>query len=171
MAVVDGLGHGVEAAIAAIAAIRTLESHDELSLVPLVKACHASLKNTRGVVLSVAHCCEVTGLLKWLGVGNVEALIARVDYGKLIKVDHLMLRNGIVGMMLPSLLVSEQVLTPDDLVVLASDGIRRGFHAGLDPSGDPSLIAARILEGYGRQDDDAMVLVVRYLGPEPPDEN
>lgn len=162
MAVVDGLGHGVEAAIAASAAIRTLENSSDRPLVSLFELCHAALKETRGVAMSVAHCSDATGRLTWLGVGNVEAIVVRVEDGK---IDHIPLRGGVVGMTLPTLRVSEQLVAPGDLIVFASDGIRSRFFEHLDPRGDPWQIADRILSEYGRGTDDAMVLVVRFLGP------
>lgn len=167
MAVVDGLGHGPEAAIAAVAAIRTLEEHGDRPLVEQFERCHTALRDTRGVAMTVAHGCDATGTVTWLGVGNVEALIARVEAGALARVEHLMLRNGVVGMNLPRLQVSTQTVEPGDLLVLATDGIRARFHERLDPTGSPREIAGRILETHGRETDDAMVLVARFLTEEP----
>src|SRR2546421_11870666 len=54
VAVVDGLGHGAEAASAAQAAVAALERHATESPVPLIERCHRALQGTRGVVMSVA---------------------------------------------------------------------------------------------------------------------
>src|SRR5256885_6028210 len=54
VAVVDGLGHGAEAAAAAQAAVAALERHATESPVPLIERCHRALQGTRGVVMSVA---------------------------------------------------------------------------------------------------------------------
>src|SRR5437773_929428 len=53
-AVVDGLGHGAEAASAARAAVAVLERHAGESPLPLLQRCHRALIGTRGVVLSLA---------------------------------------------------------------------------------------------------------------------
>src|SRR3989449_6612426 len=54
VAVVDGLGHGAEAATAAQAAAAPLERHATESPVALVERCHRALKGTRRAVMSVA---------------------------------------------------------------------------------------------------------------------
>src|ERR1041385_4490238 len=51
--VVDGLGHGEEAALAADLAISTIEDHTEEGVIPLVQRCHAQLARTRGAVMSL----------------------------------------------------------------------------------------------------------------------
>src|SRR2546425_324718 len=54
VAVVDGLGHGAEAASAAQAAVAALERHATESPVPLIERCHRALQGTRGAVISMA---------------------------------------------------------------------------------------------------------------------
>src|SRR5688572_16954056 len=54
VAVVDGLGHGVEAAAAARQAVEILAKDADQSVISLVKSCHEGMLGTRGVVLSVA---------------------------------------------------------------------------------------------------------------------
>src|SRR5256884_7303297 len=48
VAVVDGLGHGAEAASAAKAAVAALERHPTESPAPLLERCHRALNGTRG---------------------------------------------------------------------------------------------------------------------------
>jgi phosphoserine phosphatase RsbX len=52
--VIDGLGHGEEAAVAAAIAVATLTAHAHEPVISLLKRCHEQLKGTRGVVMSVA---------------------------------------------------------------------------------------------------------------------
>src|SRR6267378_4198238 len=79
VAVVDGLGHGAEAATAARAAVAALERHATESPVPLVERCHRALQGTRGVVMSVAVFDRSDRSMTWLGVGNVEGLLLYGD--------------------------------------------------------------------------------------------
>jgi hypothetical protein len=51
-----------------------------------------------------------------------------------------------------------------DLLVFATDGIRAGFHKLLENTKSPSDLAHLILTACGRETDDALVLVARYLG-------
>src|SRR5258706_150782 len=103
LAVVDGLGHGDEATIAAKIAITVLESHAEEPLTALVKRCHEALTSTRGVVMTLATLRPSDGQLTWLGVGNVEAVLLRADSQSKAGSDRPMLRGGLVGYQLPKL--------------------------------------------------------------------
>jgi negative regulator of sigma-B (phosphoserine phosphatase) len=75
VAVVDGLGHGAEAAGAARAAVATLGEYAHESLLALVERCHRALRRTRGAVMSVAHFNHGAGIMTWVGVGNVEGTL------------------------------------------------------------------------------------------------
>src|SRR5437899_10250107 len=79
VAVVDGLGHGAEAASAAQAAVAALERHASESLVGLVERCHRALKGTRGAVMSVAAFSRHDRSMTWVGVGNVGGLLVYGD--------------------------------------------------------------------------------------------
>src|SRR5258705_120063 len=79
VAVVDGLGHGAEAATAARAAVAALEGHATESPVPLIQRCHRALQGTRGAVMSVALLGRPDRSMTWLGVGNVEGLLLQGD--------------------------------------------------------------------------------------------
>src|SRR5438034_4813270 len=75
VAVMDGLGHGEEAAAATKVAVATLESHAHEPLVSLVQRCHRELKDTRGVAMSLASFNSRENVMAWIGVGNVEGLL------------------------------------------------------------------------------------------------
>src|SRR5436309_3721686 len=106
LAVVDGLGHGDEAVVAAKTAVRVLERHGEDSLVGLFHRCHAELTKTRGVVMTAAVLREGDKRFSWLGVGNVEAVLLRARVSGRPASERVLLRNGIVGYRLPELRVN-----------------------------------------------------------------
>src|SRR6266550_950960 len=103
VAVVDGLGHGAEAASAAQAAVAALERHATESPMPLFERCHRALHGTRGVVMSVALFARPDRSMTWLGVGNVEGLLLRGDGAARSGAarQSLVTRGGIVGSELP----------------------------------------------------------------------
>src|SRR5262245_43574443 len=72
IAVLDGLGHGPEAARAARLGIRFLEQSQNHDVVTLVRECHSALRATRGAVMSIAMFDRLEGTMTWLGVGNVR---------------------------------------------------------------------------------------------------
>lgn len=164
LAVVDGVGHGPEATVAAKIAVDTLRSHPAESVHALVHRCHGALRNTRGVVLSLASWNTLDETMTWLGVGNVEGLLLRADPTSVPASETLMLRGGLVGAQLPSLSASVIPIFRGDLLILASDGIRNDFEHDIVLKASPKRIADHILEHYFKGTDDALVLVVRYLG-------
>ncbi|MBI3303159.1 MAG: SpoIIE family protein phosphatase [Deltaproteobacteria bacterium] len=173
--VVDGLGHGEEAAAAANIAVATLAAYAHESVIPLLQRCHEQLKGTRGVVLSLASFNAQESAMTWVGVGNVEGVLWRADVDARPASVSIPLRGGVVGYQLPPLRAAVLPVTRGDLVVFATDGIRSSFAQGLPlsdrllrqaPDG-PQHIADRILAQYGKNTDDALVLVVRYLGGAP----
>src|SRR5207248_8737427 len=79
VAVVDGLGHGPEAARAARAAITTLAAEPAAPVTLLVQRCHTALASTRGAALTVASINAQEGVVSWLAVGNVAASLVYAD--------------------------------------------------------------------------------------------
>jgi phosphoserine phosphatase RsbX len=158
-AVVDGLGHGVEAAVAARTAMATLESHVDEDLPALVDRCHRALRGTRGAVMALGVLGD-GGSLRWTGVGNVEAVVVRSDGTAR---EHAVLLGGVLGMQVPGVRVTRLALDPGDEMILATDGVSRNFIDGL-VVGPPARTAQRILERHATGRDDALVLVVRYTG-------
>src|ERR1700739_1108618 len=79
IAVVDGLGHGAEAATAARTAVSTLSEHASESVLALLERCHWALKGSRGAVMSLAFADRQHDTLTWVGVGNVECILLHAD--------------------------------------------------------------------------------------------
>lgn len=103
--------------------------------------------------------------LEWCGVGNVEAVLVRAQ--RELPSEAAPTRGGVVGYRLPSLKVSTLPITPGDVIVLASDGIRSGFSGSVERDDEPQQIAAALFARYAKTTDDALVLAVRYLGAPP----
>ncbi|HKH73033.1 MAG TPA: SpoIIE family protein phosphatase [Vicinamibacterales bacterium] len=162
-AVIDGVGHGNEAADAARIAGRTLTSSPHEDTVSLVWRCHEALKETRGVVMTLLF-FSLSGAMTWVGVGNVEGVIFRCDASGRTRANHVVLRGGVIGHRLPPLRAESLTLLPHDTVILATDGIRPEFSDEFVPRDEPQAIADQILTRYRKGTDDALVLVVRCLG-------
>jgi len=165
-AAIDGLGHGPEAAVAAERAAGAIAGRAEADVAVLVARCHEVLARTRGAALSVASLDGSADLMKWLGVGNVEGRVVRAS-NRHAAAESLLLTPGVVGHELPRLHTSSTRLQRGDLLLLATDGVDPGFADALDTSGSCAAIADRVIERHGRTSDDALVLVVRYLGGRP----
>jgi phosphoserine phosphatase RsbX len=164
IAVVDGLGHGAEAATAAALARSVLQAHATNAVVELLERCHEALRPTRGAVMSLAKFDALSGSIAWIGVGNVEGVLLH-GTGQARREHTLLLRNGVVGgPRLPPLAAEVLRLFPGDLVVLATDGIDGDFRRALSQDVAPQRAADAILARHAKRDDDALVLVARYAG-------
>jgi len=168
VAVVDGRGHGADAAEAAKAAVRSLERHAQEQIVSLIKSCHRSLAGTRGVVMSVALLDARAETMTWVGVGNVEGVLLRAQAAVSPRRESLLLRGGVIGGRLPALLAAILPMMRGDALILATDGVRSNFSLANFALGEsPQRLADRILAEWGTKTDDALVLVARYLGGAP----
>jgi serine phosphatase RsbU (regulator of sigma subunit) len=160
--VVDGIGHGAEAAIAADLAIKTMQDHAGESIIALVNTCDSRLKGTRGVVLCLATINFPENTMTWIGIGNVEAVLLRSDHRTTPSRENVLLRGGVVGYNLPLLQTSTIPIAKGDLLIFTTDGIHSGA-ADENNENDPAQqIADRICTTYAKDTDDALVLVVRY---------
>jgi phosphoserine phosphatase RsbX len=160
LAVVDGIGHGDPATAAARAAVAVLDEHSHEPVVSLIRRCHESLTKTRGVVMTTVFFDALAQTMTWLGVGNVEGRLFRNGAGS----ESILLRGGLVGLQLPALSASELPIMAGDVLVLATDGIHNDFDDCISLKEAPARIADRILNRCFKGNDDALVLVARYLG-------
>jgi phosphoserine phosphatase RsbX len=163
--VIDGLGHGDAAADAADQAAAMLEAFPQLPPQELLERCHRKLRGTRGAVMTLAWIDAETGTMEWAGVGNVEARLVRAGDGRGARHASPVVLGGVVGFQIPKALrISTVELSPGDAVVFASDGIAADFSAVLDPLLPPQAQAERVLSSHGKGNDDALAVVVRWLG-------
>jgi hypothetical protein len=165
VAVVDGLGHGAEAAHAAQKAVELLRRFAHEPVEQLVRRCHEGLRGTRGVAMTVAS-FSADRLLTWLGVGNVEGVVfhSGAEPAPAPSPKVLIPSAGVVGYRIGPLRPSSLKLHTGDFAIFATDGVKTDFAMRLRPIGSVQRIADRILAEYGKGTDDALVLVLRYLG-------
>ncbi len=157
LAVIDGLGHGREAAAAARLAADVLRSDPTRWPAEQIVACHAALKGSRGAAMLVVSVSFMAPTITWAGVGNVEGWkVGREQREAMIS------RAGVVGYQIPAPVERSRALDPADLVILASDGISPGFVETITPDGDLDEMASAILSSQARASDDALVVIARY---------
>ena len=164
LAVIDGLGHGEEAAKAAQTAAAMLDQHASEPLGPLMERCHKALAGSRGVAMTTVSIRTVGNTLSAIGVGNVCGCLIRADARATPRIDEILLRGGIVGFQLPPLRMSMRAITPGDWLLLATDGVCAGFAEALNLSQTPKTVAQRVLSRHFKANDDALVLAARYTG-------
>ena len=157
--VVDGLGHGPEAAHAARAFLQVAASMPGSSPLDILACAGQALLHTRGAAALVTRfdCCARTLLVA--GVGNVELRAIAHHPMQPLSVP------GIVGR--PTRPVREYSfgIRPGDLIVIMTDGISRRADLAAVADDDPQRMAERILREYGCDHDDATCVVVRVEAP------
>jgi negative regulator of sigma-B (phosphoserine phosphatase) len=164
VAVIDGLGHGVEAAFAAKAAASLLEASPQDPVLDLIQRCHEALRSTRGAVMSLASFRAHDSSVTWAGVGNVDVVLLRSTTSNGNSREDLLGRGGIVGYQLPPLRAASVQVGEGDTLIMTTDGIRGGFVDRVDVTRPPQENADSILAHYGKRTDDALVVVAQYRG-------
>jgi phosphoserine phosphatase RsbX len=166
VAAIDGLGHGADAADAADAAAAVLVRQPDREPIQLIETCHRALARTRGAVMTLAWFDLVEAQLRWTGVGNVEGRLMHASAGPRAATEGALTKGGVVGYNLPSIRVTGTDLEHGDVMVLATDGIDSGFAREITAAGSAQEMADRILAAHGKESDDALAVVVRYVGSE-----
>jgi phosphoserine phosphatase RsbX len=162
VAVVDGLGHGDQASLAAKQAIATLAAQPDDPVQVLMQRCHEALKKTRGAVVTLASFEESTETMTWLAVGNVEAVLRRGHQPR-AKPIAILPRGGIVGDRLPPLNPATLTVFQGDLLLLATDGIASNFMREVDRMEQPRQLINHIFAQHAKNTDDALILGVQWI--------
>ena len=159
VALIDGLGHGPEAARAKDAAIATLSANPTLPSDEALRRCHLALRGTRGAAISIARIEPLAQRLVYAGVGNVEGRLWRDG----VQIRLVPLR-GIVGGALPTIRTFEYPLGNAWMLLLHTDGISARFTGPdvLEAAQDEPLdVVPLLLRHWSRTTDDATALMVR----------
>ena len=160
ISVIDGLGHGPEAAEASRTAIAAISNQSDDSPEEIVSHCHDVLRSTRGAVLSLALLDGLRNRLTWVGIGNVEGILLHSD----AQHEWLPLRTGIVGCRMQSIRAIEMPVSAGDSLLMFSDGIASHLFDRTLIDRPPAALAERIISTQAKNTDDALVLVARYHG-------
>jgi hypothetical protein len=157
--VADGLGHGLHANEASVAAIGAFDPRKNGDLVNRLKAVHDGVRHTRGVAAAIAEICLSPPLVKFSGVGNIAGAIYRAGVTR-----RTVSQNGTLGHQARTFHEYSYPWEPDAMFVMHSDGL--GTHWSLDDyrglgQRHPAVIAAVLYRDFSRQRDDVTVVVGR----------
>lgn len=158
---VDGLGHGSEAAKAADRAIQIFRSHGNSAADAAVAAIHAGLRATRGAALAVARMDIASGRVWLSGLGNITG--ALIDAGSTHKMAT---GNGIAGHSTGTTIrCVEYSFNSAPLLLLHSDGLVSRWNLGKYPGlseAHPALVAGVLMRDFPRGRDDASAIALRW---------
>jgi anti-sigma regulatory factor (Ser/Thr protein kinase) len=158
--VADGLGHGPEAQVASLEAIRILHSNGGLTPGELLDRTHQALRSSRGAAVAVARIDYANQMLVFAGVGNISGQI----YAGAQPRQHLVSVNGTAGHHSQRIREFPYPWPANGMLVMHSDGL--SSQAGLEGDAglalrDPSLIAGVLYRDFSRRTDDATVVVAK----------
>jgi anti-sigma regulatory factor (Ser/Thr protein kinase) len=157
--VVDGLGHGHEAAYAASEALRVIRSAGDASPADVVQSVHDPLRATRGAAIAVAAIDAGSSTVRFAGIGNINAMIVGASSSR-----SLASHSGILGHQLRQVREFSYDWPAESYLVLHSDGLSARWRADAYPGllgHDPAIVAGVLHRDFARSRDDATILVVR----------
>jgi phosphoserine phosphatase RsbX len=159
VAVIDGLGHGPAAHLAAEAFVSYFREKitPDLSLVDLLQGASSAIARTRGVAASVLRLDGTNREIQYAGVGNVEMTAVSVAPIRPIS------KAGIIGRRLGRLLHFDYPLHHGDLLTVFTDGISSRFNLEPLRDMDPQALCRQVLSEWGKAHDDATIVAIRCL--------
>jgi anti-sigma regulatory factor (Ser/Thr protein kinase) len=159
--VVDGLGHGPDAAQASHQAIRAIGPCAGQPLTLTIEIAHRAIAGSRGAAVAMGDIDINSRQMRYLGVGNIAGVIIQgADQRSMVS------HNGIVGHQQRKV---QEFLYPwnaSALLVMHSDGLQTRWNLEAIPglvSRHPSLIAAGLYRDFARGRDDVTVVVMREV--------
>ncbi|UUX94751.1 ATP-binding protein [Aquabacterium sp. J223] len=156
----DGLGHGPQAAAAAQAGLAVLAApRRPPGPAALLDEVHRALQGSRGAAGSALSLDAAEGNVRFAGIGNVTGRLLSGVADRSLLGGH-----GTLG--LQTRRAQDQVLAwpPHTLALLHSDGLASRWTLADEPGllqQDPAVIAAWLLRRHRRGRDDASVVVLR----------
>jgi anti-sigma regulatory factor (Ser/Thr protein kinase)/serine/threonine protein phosphatase PrpC len=159
MMVVDGLGHGPDAAEAASVALEAFAEDPMAAPRDMLVRTHGALRRTRGAAVMVLQADAGAGIVRSAGAGNVVGRLVSGTSDRSVLCQH-----GTAGVTIRTPDETRTPWPPHALIVLCSDGIETRWKADeLVPvlGRDPALAAALLARDHSRGRDDATVAVLR----------
>ena len=160
--VVDGLGHGAEAAEAAVEAVRIFDANRDRGPCYILERAHDALRKTRGAAMSIVERALDRGAVRFGGIGNVGASLVSGE-----KTQSMVSHNGTLGAQIRRCQEFEYPYPQAVTLVMHSDGLVSSWdtkqYRGIARK-DPALTAALLYRDFSRGRDDVTVLVARERG-------
>ncbi|MED5619936.1 ATP-binding protein [Ideonella sp. BN130291] len=157
--VVDGLGHGPQAAEASDAALAVFRGANGRSPSDTLTLAHGAMRSTRGAAMAMARLDASAGTLVFSGAGNIAG---RIISG--VGDRSLMSQHGTVGLQIRRLQDMHYAWPAAAALVLHSDGLVTRWDVSSAPGllqCHPLAIAGWLVRHHVRGRDDATVVVVR----------
>jgi anti-sigma regulatory factor (Ser/Thr protein kinase) len=162
--VADGLGHGLYAHEAAVAAVRVFAAEHEQSPGRVIGDVHAALRPTRGAAVAMLAVDIDRRVAAFAGLGNITGMVVLPAGGRHNMVSH----NGTAGHTASRIQEFHYPVAPQATVILFSDGLATHWELSSYPGlarRSPSVVAGVLYRDFSRRRDDVTVVVARERSP------
>ncbi|MDY0748610.1 ATP-binding SpoIIE family protein phosphatase [Paucibacter sp. R3-3] len=160
--VVDGLGHGPQAAEASDAALQVFAAAPvDASPSQTLERAHAAMRATRGAAGALAVLDANAGALRYAGAGNITGRLMNALEDRTLLSQH-----GTLGLQIRKPQDMEYAWPEHGLLVMHSDGIVTRWNLDDAPGllqCEPAVLAGWLLLMHVRGRDDATVVVLRRV--------
>jgi len=159
IALMDGLGHGPHAHLAATEAVKIFNEHSKDMPAPILLTINEEIKKTRGAVGFIVNISAEKGLFTYCGVGNITCRVFAPDNSR-----TLISFNGILGLNVRRINNNVSAWDNGKMLILHSDGLATKWDISQYPgilAKDLSILATALYRDYSRQKDDVTVIVIR----------
>jgi anti-sigma regulatory factor (Ser/Thr protein kinase) len=156
---VDGLGHGPDAAYAAQEAVLAFQQNSQRGPVELLSLIHENLKKTRGAAGAIAEIRPAEKTLAFAGIGNIAGILLSDSVSR-----NLVSYNGILGGAFPHVQSVHSEWPASAILIMHSDGIQTRWDLSRYPgllNRHPGTIAGVLFRDFRRKRDDSSVVVIR----------
>jgi anti-sigma regulatory factor (Ser/Thr protein kinase) len=157
--VVDGLGHGPAAHVAAEAGIVEWRAAPSADPTDLMASLNVAMTGTRGGAVALARFDTARGSLRYAGIGNIAGYLLAPESSR-----GLASHPGIVGARARRAQAFDFPEAAGRLLVLHSDGLQSRWHLADYPGlagRHPAVITALLHRDFSRGRDDVTVFAIR----------
>ena len=163
LAVIDGVGHGRDAAGVADEAVawldRSFEADPLADLPATLTRMHQRFRGGRGASLTLVRHHAADAAFELVAVGNTVARVVAPGRSR-----SFLSRDGNLGHALPSPRLERGRLEPGAMLLLYSDGVKSGFDFESIPgrhTASAQTVARKVVKLFGKPHDDACCLVLK----------
>lgn len=162
-AMVDGLGHGLQASEAADLGVAAVAAAPELAPDEQLGRMHARMAGSRGGAAAVCVYEAGSGQVRFAGVGNIAAAVHEAGVPSRGLASH----PGIAGAQYRRAPAFVVPASPGALLLMHSDGLQSRWNLGQYEGlafRHPALVLAVLLRDFDRGRDDTSAVAVRLGG-------
>jgi anti-sigma regulatory factor (Ser/Thr protein kinase) len=156
--VIDGLGHGSDAAKAAALGGAAFEEAPFMEPAALMVKLNAAMSGSRGGAVAIAQYAAAVDLVRFAGIGNISAFLVNSTRSR-----GLASHPGIVGLQFRKVQTFDTNDVRPDLLIMHSDGIQSRWNMRSYPGlaqCHPAIVAAVIHRDFSRGRDDVTIVVI-----------